>query len=121
MLRVDILKKARRKYHLAHKDEIQQKAQEWFDQRPDYKKDWHLKHRYGLAVGEYDRMLAAQDGKCKICRSADPGNKSGRFNVDHDHVTDEIRGLLCRSCNIGLGNFKDNADLLKAAIEYLGL
>ena len=63
-------------------------------------------------------MLAAQGGRCAICGTDKPGGK-GSFHVDHCHVGGEIRGLLCHSCNIGLGQFKDDRERIQAAIAYL--
>lgn len=69
---------------------------------------------YGLEAGQYDQMYAAQGGGCAICTT-----EHEVLAVDHDHETGAIRGLLCQTCNVGLGNFKDNDLLLKAAAEYL--
>lgn len=70
--------------------------------------------RYGLDKGEYQGILAKQNGCCAICRqSMKPAN------IDHDHDTKKIRGLLCRRCNLGLGLFKDSEIALVAAAEYL--
>lgn len=74
-------------------------------------------HRqYGLAPGEYDKMFAAQGGVCAIC-GAPP--KSKALDIDHDHATNRVRGLLCNRCNVGLGHFKDSIPTLGAAIGYL--
>jgi hypothetical protein len=72
---------------------------------------------YGLAVGQYDSMLDEQDGLCAICRRERPNGK--RLVVDHDHDTDVVRGLLCTNCNLGLGSFRDDIDLMLAAAAYL--
>ncbi len=65
-------------------------------------------------------MLLAQDGCCAICKSSDPGRKKSQwFCVDHDHKTGEVRGLLCNSCNAGLGFLKDSIETLAQAIIYL--
>lgn len=73
------------------------------------------KLRYGILPHEYDQLLIDQDNKCAICRSP-IGYESA---VDHDHETGKVRGLLCGSCNKGLGFFKDNIGSLKAAAKYL--
>ena len=70
---------------------------------------------YGILPHEYDQLLIDQDNECAICRSL-IGYESA---VDHDHETGKVRGLLCGSCNKGLGFFKDNIDYLKAAAKYL--
>jgi hypothetical protein len=85
-----------------------------------------LKKFYGISVDEYEAMLKAQDGVCRICgsdkTSVDPNTKKyRRMSVDHCHATGKVRGLLCCDCNRGLGYFKDNPVLLHAAIDYLSL
>jgi hypothetical protein len=64
-------------------------------------------------------MREAQDNKCAICGSTDPARKDGDWDVDHDHATGKVRGLLCHHCNIVIGSAQDNIDTLKAAIVYL--
>lgn len=67
----------------------------------------------------YSLLLVAQDYKCAICGIA-ASELTRELSVDHNHDTDEVRGLLCSHCNIGLGNFRDDAELLIKASEYLG-
>ncbi len=74
---------------------------------------YHLKRRYGITAAEADVMLAAQGGLCAICRAAPA------VHVDHDHATDAVRELLCFNCNGGLGQFKDDPAVLRAAAEYV--
>lgn len=74
---------------------------------------------YGITVEEYDRLLVEQDGGCAICHAGEPGSGRASFAVDHDHVTGAVRGLLCLSCNSGLGQFRDDPVLLEAAVRYL--
>jgi hypothetical protein len=78
-----------------------------------------LKRRYGLTKETYNAILTAQHGVCKLCSGKQELGQSRNLYVDHDHVTGKIRGLLCGHCNAGLGQFKDNIETLKKAIEYL--
>jgi hypothetical protein len=81
-------------------------------------KEGNLKKIYGLSLADYARMKEAQGGKCAICGSSDSRGR-GDLHVDHCHATGSVRGLLCTSCNNGLGRFRDSPELLRAAIEYL--
>jgi hypothetical protein len=75
-----------------------------------------IKRLYGITLDIYDAMMIAQGGCCAICSTS---LDEGHLHVDHDHETGEVRGLLCRSCNIGIGVFKENKTLLLLAIDYL--
>lgn len=73
-----------------------------------------LKVRYGISTDDYEAMLAKQRGACAICKST-----SEALHVDHDHATGKVRGLLCGSCNRGIGCLGDDVVTLKAAVRYL--
>lgn len=99
-------------------------AREWRRKNKDKTKNSDLKKEYGITLAQYEEMEILQDFKCAICGhpEQDICNKKGsarRLAVDHCHTTGIIRGLLCRGCNQGLGNFKDNITSLQNAIEYL--
>ena len=79
----------------------------------------HLKRCYGLTLNEYNEMLKEQDHKCATCGTTEAGGKHGKFMVDHSHNTGKVRGLLCKSCNIALGEIKDNRQTLLNMVEYL--
>lgn len=79
-------------------------------------RDSWLRRNYGITLEQYKAMLAEQDGRCAVCR-AEPGERT--LDVDHCHDTGVVRGLLCGSCNNGIGRFQDDADLLRAAARYL--
>ena len=74
-------------------------------------------HIKNFTRDDYWAMHQDQGGLCYICHQPPIGK--WRLSIDHDHATDEVRGLLCDQCNCGLGNFKDSPELLLAAIEYL--
>jgi hypothetical protein len=83
-----------------------------------------LKYRYGISVEQFNLIRKKQDGCCAICKieleiKKDSTFRSKKVAVDHCHVTGKVRGLLCSSCNQGLGLFRDNETLLASAIEYL--
>jgi hypothetical protein len=71
--------------------------------------------RYGITLHEKTDMLIKQDGLCALCKE----KIVGRICVDHNHRTDVVRGILCNSCNIGLGAFYDDVEKLQLAIKYL--
>lgn len=69
-----------------------------------------IKNRYGPeATAE---MLGAE-GKCPICL------RTRKLVIDHDHETGVVRGLICRTCNTGIGHLMDNPELLLRALDYL--
>lgn len=74
----------------------------------------YLIKSYGITLEDYERIYNKQEGCCKLC-----GIEEEKLVVDHDHKTNLVRGLLCHSCNVGLGHFKDNEATLLKAIEYI--
>ena len=71
--------------------------------------------KYNLSLDEYHEMINRQDGLCAIC-SVDLGEK---FCVDHCHDSGAVRGLLCYSCNTGIGLLGDSPERLRLALSYL--
>ena len=69
--------------------------------------------KYRLAPRDFSRMVELRGGRCAICESP------ARLVVDHCHTTGEPRDLLCDHCNRGLGYFRDNAEALRRAADYL--
>lgn len=97
-------------------------------------RDINLRRKYGITEKDYEKLLAKQNGKCAICgftpydRAKFEGKlgKQGslpinyrNLHVDHCHKTGKVRGLLCWSCNVGLGKFFDNPNTLKEAAKYV--
>lgn len=73
------------------------------------------KHRYGVTQKDFEYMLHQQEFRCAIC-SKEIDEKA---NVDHDHDTLEVRGLLCSRCNKVLGLVNESREILQAMIDYL--
>lgn len=71
---------------------------------------------YGIEPNEYDWMFTTQGGVCAICRKPEIGKN---LAIDHCHDKGHVRGLLCGSCNNGLGRFRHDPNLLLNAISYL--
>ena len=87
-------------------------------------KGYSLTRDYGISFEDYSVLLRKQNGKCAICGRPDGderGNNNGSKSlaVDHDHETNEVRGLLCSMCNKGIGSLYDSPALLLKAYEYL--
>ena len=74
--------------------------------------------KYGITPEIFDAVFLAQGSRCGCCGDREPGGK-GSWHIDHDHVTNQFRGILCYYCNLGLGQFKDSGERLQKAIAYL--
>lgn len=60
-----------------------------------------------------------QEGRCAICHVFEEEAPKGTLFLDHNHKTGQLRDLLCHDCNIAIGNFQDDVNLLQVAISYL--
>lgn len=75
----------------------------------------HLVRKYSLTLEGYETLFTKQDGRCAIC-----GRTQKRaFDVDHDHKTGIVRGLLCTNCNRMVGHAHDDPERLEKAARYL--
>lgn len=70
------------------------------------------------AYFKYEELLKSQNDACLICKRVE-SVKIKSLTVDHCHETGKVRGILCDICNLGLGNFKDNVELMERAIKYI--
>lgn len=73
---------------------------------------------YNFPPELFDERFNQQGQACAICKSPNAGGR-GAFHADHNHDSSQPRGVLCHNCNVALGNFKDNPEILQSAIEYL--
>ena len=86
------------------------------DRHPQRLPIWRRQNRYGLSDEQYRMMLEACGGRCEVC--GDPPSLPFRvLDIDHDHATGRVRGLLCRPCNNALR--RDDPKLLRALADYL--
>lgn len=111
------------------KDRVRARYKKWYDRQPraklnqqqqnyrgrtDYNRKWELENRYGITLGQWASMVSYADNCCEIC-----GKRSDSLCVDHDHITGEVRGVLCRSCNKAIGQLGDTAESVQRAADYL--
>lgn len=97
---------------------------EWAKLNKESIRNSDLKKFYGVTLDQYNAMLAAQNGVCAICGGVNDmvdkrTEKVRNLSVDHCHAKGSVRKLLCQYCNQGLGNFKDDPNILRAAAAYL--
>lgn len=80
----------------------------WPSSTVEGQRNYRLSRNYGISNEIYESLLANQNGVCALCRSDDhrSNGRSKHFVVDHDHSTSKVRGLLCSTCNIWLGNYE---------------
>lgn len=105
-----------------HHKELQKKWREehkgyfkvWYQENKEYHKECILMYRYNITMEEYNQLLEDQNNKCRICEE-----DLKRPHVDHDHTNGKIRGILCHTCNTGLGLLKDSRNILLKAVTYL--
>ncbi len=95
-------------------------AKDYRDLHPDVKRKSDYKLKFGLTLSDYNKMFEGQQGCCAICNTHQSKLKRS-LAIDHNHLTGEIRGLLCGSCNTALGLFKTDygVELLDKAKKYL--
>src|SRR5215213_1302910 len=109
--RDDVIAKVK-KWQRENRDQHNAYQREYRSTRKDQFREGHLRRKFGLSQADYEDLLARQGGGCRIC-----GKRPGKISlhVDHDHETGDIRGLLCVGCNNALGQFRDDAALLRRA------
>lgn len=131
-----------RKYYEENKDKVISRAKQWAIDNPDkikqsqsqYRKsDKYLlnrrmssyKRQYGITLEEYEQILKKQNHVCAICGQEETRTSTRETNgkkhlvVDHNHTTNDVRGLLCTKCNGLLGFSLDDISILEKAIIYL--
>lgn len=140
--RIERRKAARKRWAQANPDRVRALKKAWRARHPesrtaDYRRPsraaWYAENKerlrakrfekdYGITLEEYERMLVEQNGVCAICREPETWRIRGelaKLSVDHDHVTGQVRGLLCCNCNHMIGKAQDSPSVLRDAAAYL--
>jgi hypothetical protein len=101
-----------------NRSKLYQYQKKYRENNPEFVRNSQIKCKYGITLEQYNEMFIIQNGCCSIC-----GRHQNEFkkalHVDHDHITGNVRGLLCTNCNTILGMAHDEVDLLKNVIDYI--
>ena len=121
-------RESKNQWYLKHRQECINKAKLWKQLNPEalskIRRKENLKNKYNFSQKEFVELYYVQEGKCAICEKELLFKGCGKerykvANIDHCHKINQVRGLLCTSCNKGLGQFYDQPSLLVKASEYL--
>jgi hypothetical protein len=89
------------------------------DYHPGRAREARLRKLYDVEPEHYKLMYERCGGRCELCGVEEAQAPKKRLCVDHNHETEEVRGLLCSTCNAGLGGLGDSVERLTKAITYL--
>lgn len=110
-----VVKEWRKKNH----ERVKANDRKWYAANPERVKEKRLRLDHEITLAQFEEMKITQQNKCAVCGFMFNGSFAESPRIDHSHEKNEIRGLLCTSCNMGLGKFSDNSLLVQAAINYL--
>ena len=102
-----------REYREKNKEKMRQERLLNKEKYASYK----LKGRYGITFNDKLEMIYKQNNKCAVCGDVFDGYKNAF--VDHNHFTNQVRGILCKRCNFAIGNSRENILILESIIKYL--
>lgn len=110
-----------RQYRMTEKGkEVAKKASRSYAKKNRQRsKYYELSRIYGLTKEEYESLREKQNFRCAICNTHEKEVTRSVLYVDHCHITNKVRGLLCQKCNQGIGLLKDSIENLNNAINYL--
>lgn len=106
-----------RDYRLKNIEKYREYHRKWVKKNPDRKLELRINSKYNLSLHDYRTMLQNQKFACAICEIE--FDNTQRACVDHCHDTGEVRGLLCKNCNSGIGLLGDNEQSLRKALKYV--
>ena len=111
-------KEQKKRHYEKHHEKCLKRSKEWYHTNKDRYRNGAMLRKYGISLEEYNALREQQNYECALCKKHEDENYQGLV-IDHSHVTGKVRKLLCTSCNVGLGMFQDNPELLEKAAEYL--
>ena len=122
----DKVRARQKKWVEENREHVREQGKRRYRGRREHVADLAMQRTFGISLEQYAERLKSQGGVCAICGGDDP-RKGSRFHIDHDRscCPDStscgqcIRALLCMHCNVGLGHFRDDTDLLETAVAYL--
>lgn len=104
-------------YYIEHREDLIAKSAVLAVSNPRPRVSASLRHHYQINITDYEVLLMNQRWVCAICGGVNHNGR--RLSVDHDHQTNEIRGLLCNPCNLAIGWMRDDPNRLRSAASYL--
>lgn len=107
-----------KKYRASRKDDIKKMQARYYRDNKDKMRNYMKFYHYGVTPEDWEKMFEGQKGCCAIC-GRHQSELTKTLCIDHDHTTSKVRGLLCLSCNRGIGYLQDDPDLLDKASQYL--
>lgn len=119
--RDSILKKSKVKKKSSTEKE-KQYQRKYREKDPVRQKNYDLSRYKNMNLEKFNEILNKQNGVCAICFRKEETIIKGRLislSVDHCHTTGEVRGLLCRKCNMAVGIIEENTEIAKNLINYL--
>jgi len=110
-----------KQWYQKHKNVVQLRERRRARNRGPANRNRHLKRLYGITLEDFNNMLEQQSKRCAICKGDDPLDpRKNQWQVDHDHKSGKVRGILCFPCNLMLGYAKDRIETLQESVVYLG-
>jgi hypothetical protein len=101
-------------YRKRNRSKLAEKQRQWREQNPELAR-WAVRQcKYGITFDQYQEMIEKQNGCCAVC-----DKKTDKLEIDHDHKTGRLRGLLCHWCNKALGFLRDDLAVAQKALSYL--
>ena len=112
-------KEYKKRYHEDNKERIKEYKKRYYEDNKERIHDYRLKSKFGITREQHKQMFISQNGRCAICNIEFKTVGKRKVHVDHNHTTDQVRQLLCESCNHMIGLAKENTTTLLNAVEYL--